>query len=393
MYLNQVDNLYGISIDYMDCNSEAFENGDVVVVKFQDNNWGKGQVVGFKSKPKPCVLKEYVMVRFHTKAFIWDVQANDYYLEIDDWAAVLLLLASDFTIADPNPNYTGIPPWGDPDPGTWGSVLRNLPLYNDWYETIFSKEDRETIGLISYWDLQYTYGPTKYPNLASGESYFLSAPEYTQVGWRSFATDEYYYDETAFSTGLYGSQFWPAPLGELGTPPSPSPYEYSREGISGDETSQVFLGESPEYWYHWGAFAYPYDIGGINGTEARSEVPGSIYTIEAKTMVQISYQQEVIWTRDDPLDPIAISNREDRVLAACGTYPFTLPGPVESSDPLLQPRNTEFETACALLFDTINIEVGLAANELLPWIPEFGWGEGTKYYGQPAYQVEIFRKN
>lgn len=54
--VNQESNLSGIPIEYMSCNSSAFEDGDAVLVKFEGQEWSGAKVVGFKDNPKPCCL-------------------------------------------------------------------------------------------------------------------------------------------------------------------------------------------------------------------------------------------------------------------------------------------------------------------------------------------------
>ena len=46
--------LTGVPIEYMDCNSRAFEVGDRVLVEFQGQNWDQPKVIGFEKEPKPC---------------------------------------------------------------------------------------------------------------------------------------------------------------------------------------------------------------------------------------------------------------------------------------------------------------------------------------------------
>jgi hypothetical protein len=52
--VNQAGSLTGIPIEYMSCNSIAFENGDSVLVKFEGQEWSGAKVVGFKEEPKSC---------------------------------------------------------------------------------------------------------------------------------------------------------------------------------------------------------------------------------------------------------------------------------------------------------------------------------------------------
>jgi hypothetical protein len=50
--VNQVTELSGIPIEYMNCNSKPFVNGDDVIIEWQN---GVPKVIGFKDNPKPCI--------------------------------------------------------------------------------------------------------------------------------------------------------------------------------------------------------------------------------------------------------------------------------------------------------------------------------------------------
>jgi hypothetical protein len=52
--INQSSSLSGVAIEYMSCDSAAFEVGDVVVVKFENFSWASPKVIGFKEEPKAC---------------------------------------------------------------------------------------------------------------------------------------------------------------------------------------------------------------------------------------------------------------------------------------------------------------------------------------------------
>lgn len=52
--VNQGTTLSDVPIVYMDCNGEAFEEGDAVLIKFNGQDFGSPEVVGFKEHPKPC---------------------------------------------------------------------------------------------------------------------------------------------------------------------------------------------------------------------------------------------------------------------------------------------------------------------------------------------------
>jgi len=52
--IHQTPVLAGVPVQYMTCNSRAFEVGDRCVVRFVDRKWTKPMVVGFESKPRGC---------------------------------------------------------------------------------------------------------------------------------------------------------------------------------------------------------------------------------------------------------------------------------------------------------------------------------------------------
>ena len=52
--INQAYAIDGVPIDYMTCNSRAFEVGDRVLVQFEGYSWDAPKVIGFESEPKPC---------------------------------------------------------------------------------------------------------------------------------------------------------------------------------------------------------------------------------------------------------------------------------------------------------------------------------------------------
>lgn len=52
--VNQAEALAGVEVVYMDCNADAFEVGDRVVVEFVGAEWEAPRVVGFVEQPRPC---------------------------------------------------------------------------------------------------------------------------------------------------------------------------------------------------------------------------------------------------------------------------------------------------------------------------------------------------
>ena len=56
---NQDTALAGVPIEYMDCDSAAFNVDDEVIVKFEDNDWADPKVIGFKEEPKACIWEPW----------------------------------------------------------------------------------------------------------------------------------------------------------------------------------------------------------------------------------------------------------------------------------------------------------------------------------------------
>ena len=56
--INQSSTLSDVPIEYMTCNSAAFENGDKVVVQFVGQSWSSPKVIGFVTNPRPCGVDE-----------------------------------------------------------------------------------------------------------------------------------------------------------------------------------------------------------------------------------------------------------------------------------------------------------------------------------------------
>jgi hypothetical protein len=60
--VNQSTTLSGVSISYMDCDSDAFVVGDEVLIKFTNQSWSTPVVIGFKDHPKPCISLDYYIL-------------------------------------------------------------------------------------------------------------------------------------------------------------------------------------------------------------------------------------------------------------------------------------------------------------------------------------------
>ena len=54
--INQSSALINVPVRYMSCDAAAFEDGDHVIVEFQEQDWSKPVVIGFVERPRPCEL-------------------------------------------------------------------------------------------------------------------------------------------------------------------------------------------------------------------------------------------------------------------------------------------------------------------------------------------------
>jgi hypothetical protein len=64
LYVNQTGfavPLLNVPIVYMDCNSNAFEVGDKVIIKFTGRDWTTPKVIGFKANPQKCCTFTFVL--------------------------------------------------------------------------------------------------------------------------------------------------------------------------------------------------------------------------------------------------------------------------------------------------------------------------------------------
>ncbi|WP_319406186.1 hypothetical protein [uncultured Desulfosarcina sp.] len=88
--INHQTHFDNVPIEYMNCNGEAFENGDHVLVRWEPyKTTGQVKVIGFKNNPKPCEGGPYVVINTQTgippyndwnlrSVIIWDVTLGDY---------------------------------------------------------------------------------------------------------------------------------------------------------------------------------------------------------------------------------------------------------------------------------------------------------------------------
>ena len=60
--IDQTLELTGVEIDYMDCNGDAFDVDDAVIVEFTGQDWAAPKVIGFYDAPAPCGIFYYSIV-------------------------------------------------------------------------------------------------------------------------------------------------------------------------------------------------------------------------------------------------------------------------------------------------------------------------------------------
>lgn len=69
-----------VQIEYMDCNAEAFVDGDEVVVEFNDYDWNDPKVIGFKDNPRFCsgtfIFPAFLQFQYETESRTMKVNYN-----------------------------------------------------------------------------------------------------------------------------------------------------------------------------------------------------------------------------------------------------------------------------------------------------------------------------
>lgn len=84
--INQAETLTDVPIEYMTCDGAAFEEGDRVVVKFEEGDWEQPKVIGFESEPQPCGGLLHIVLSYTYASeqlhLIWDIDKNEA-VEID----------------------------------------------------------------------------------------------------------------------------------------------------------------------------------------------------------------------------------------------------------------------------------------------------------------------
>lgn len=81
--INQSSSLSDVPIDYMTCNSAAFQTGDRVVVEFKNQEWESPHVIGFESNPRGCYSILLIFTNEdESKAFVWDIYNDSLFLPV-----------------------------------------------------------------------------------------------------------------------------------------------------------------------------------------------------------------------------------------------------------------------------------------------------------------------
>jgi len=340
--LNQVDNLYGLKIEYMDCNSAPFEEGDVVVVEFDDTKWGQGKIIGFKSNPKPC-NDEIVFFSLGELGILWDIKTNAYvegFTGPTDYADCIAYLA-DKTETTLDNQYYGLP---------YTRLLRTFytdAAYNNYHEKF------TTWGLTAHGENPgYLYDkPEISYSVTEVDGVFESRTEWdeTITPWGSIAPA--YLHNFFYTEGPFG------PIFQAG---GVNLYDWSSWDYM--ESHFVCPLDEDESYYSYGTDAeYGNDAIGIG-------YPGAV--MSEISIVQVLFNSHAyIETIDDEgvLRTIYTSSRETEVLCTCGNYPWEVDDSDES-DPQLMDINAEFSMA---VYDLIEALHALRGVEIMYDSPDY----------------------
>ena len=74
LQLNQTTSLSNVAIEYMQCNGEAFEVGDEVLIKFEGQDWDSPNVIGFKDNPRTCLQPFYIRLTIDSNTLYYGGQ-------------------------------------------------------------------------------------------------------------------------------------------------------------------------------------------------------------------------------------------------------------------------------------------------------------------------------
>lgn len=88
--INETSQLKGVPIEYMFCDSAAFSEGDEVIVKFEEYDFDKPKVIGFKDNPQPCEIIAVLIVSSPSggEAFAWDINTDSLLVGVDTYENV-----------------------------------------------------------------------------------------------------------------------------------------------------------------------------------------------------------------------------------------------------------------------------------------------------------------
>lgn len=99
--VNEKSTLHGVPITYMSCHHEAFEEGDRVVVQFEQRDWESPRVIGFVDNPRQCrAWPQRIYMRLTFESVIGTSPGSRYWgVEVDGNCGRFLAFGSQHAIA------------------------------------------------------------------------------------------------------------------------------------------------------------------------------------------------------------------------------------------------------------------------------------------------------
>jgi len=150
--VNQGGGLTDVEIDYMDCDGAAFEEGDVVIVKFVDQEFNSPKIIGFKDNPKPCgnlYLPIELRTGDDTLVVVIDLSKKGL-LELMDPDLEDGVITQPFSISDYDYDYETVLSYnGLFAPPSISAVIRRTPIGGATIDTI---NDESGIGTFIFDD-------------------------------------------------------------------------------------------------------------------------------------------------------------------------------------------------------------------------------------------------
>lgn len=247
--VNQQSSLTNVPIQYLDCNHDAFNVNDRVVVQFQGQDWASPKVIGFVDNPRPCIRWPLVDILFRfSRDVLGEYGTRKWFTELEVGCAGIIQ-GGTVTVETSRPQNVY---WGFSDPS-----LYRVPAGATASMTV-SGLNRAFIGYANWQDGgKYPSGggpgvffSARAANPANGEIGGAVIIEKTSAGFSERTESDFFtYESPAnpcvnpnrvFTGGYFSKQ----PIGTIY--PSDNPPIYDVEIVRGPAMFDEIVGQYPD---------------------------------------------------------------------------------------------------------------------------------------------------